>query len=81
MSSVSPLVSVIIPCYNRADIIAQAIGSVRDRPFRIGNWSSLMMAPRTILRVFSPRSSKSMSGYVSFDTPATEASLPLETRV
>jgi glycosyltransferase involved in cell wall biosynthesis len=31
MSSGSPLVSVIIPCYNRAHIIAQAIGSVREQ--------------------------------------------------
>ena len=31
MSSVSPLVSVIIPCYNRSDIIAEAIGSVRGQ--------------------------------------------------
>jgi len=31
MTSVSPLISVIIPCYNRAHIIAQAIGSVREQ--------------------------------------------------
>ena len=31
MTSISPLISVIIPCYNRAHIIAQAIGSVRGQ--------------------------------------------------
>jgi glycosyltransferase involved in cell wall biosynthesis len=34
MNSVAPLLSVIIPCYNRASIIAQAVDSVRGQTFQ-----------------------------------------------